>query len=129
MAQNHVWRYTLRLFHTFVIFGKSRKNDAKMALKIQPNWSKSRLWADFWHLIVDFFVFLSSVKKCWNFEVASEGQKIGKVHHSVAQRSPGCQRPVTFGRWGPQGGPARDQKSGNMYQEYRKQEKRKGRGI
>ena len=81
-----------------------------MALKIHPNWFKSWLWGDFWHLIVDFLVFLSSVKKRWNFEVASEGQKIGKVYQSVAQRSPGCQRPVTFGRWGPQGGPARDQK-------------------
>ena len=30
MAQNHVWRYTLRLFHTFAIFEKSRKIDAKM---------------------------------------------------------------------------------------------------
>ena len=29
MAQNHVWRYTLRLFHTFSIFGKRRKIDAK----------------------------------------------------------------------------------------------------
>ena len=29
MAQNHVWRYTLRLFHTFAIFEKNRKIDAK----------------------------------------------------------------------------------------------------
>ena len=26
MAQNHVWRYTLRLFHTFAIFEKTSKN-------------------------------------------------------------------------------------------------------
>ena len=26
MAQNHVWRYTLRLFHTFAIFEKKQKN-------------------------------------------------------------------------------------------------------
>ena len=29
MARNHVWRYTLRLFHTFAIFEKGRKIDAK----------------------------------------------------------------------------------------------------
>ena len=75
-----------------------------------PNWSKSRLWADFWHLIVDFLVFLSSVKKCWNFEVASEGQKVEKVYQSVAQRSSGCQRGTTLASQGPQGGHARDQK-------------------
>ena len=29
MARNHVWRYTLRLFHTFAVFEKNRKIDAK----------------------------------------------------------------------------------------------------
>ena len=29
MAQNHVWRYTLRLFHTFSIFEKDQKTNAK----------------------------------------------------------------------------------------------------
>ena len=33
MARNHVWRYTLRLFHTFAIFEKSRKIDAKREAK------------------------------------------------------------------------------------------------
>ena len=33
MAQNHVWRYTLRLFHTFGLFEKSGKVDAKMETK------------------------------------------------------------------------------------------------
>ena len=48
MAQNHVWRYTLRLFHTFAIFGKYRifdekgsQNDAKIDAKI----IKNRFWA------------------------------------------------------------------------------------
>ena len=29
MARNHVWRYTLRLFHTFALSGKSLKIYAK----------------------------------------------------------------------------------------------------
>ena len=33
MARHHVWRYTLRLFHTFVLFEKNRKNDAKRDAK------------------------------------------------------------------------------------------------
>ena len=33
MARNHVWRYTLRLFHTFAIFEKSQKIDAKREAK------------------------------------------------------------------------------------------------
>ena len=33
MARNHVWRYTLRLFHTFAIFEKNRKIDAKREAK------------------------------------------------------------------------------------------------
>ena len=48
MARNHVWRYTLRLFHTFAIFGKYRilmkkgsQNDAKIDAKI----IKKRFWA------------------------------------------------------------------------------------
>ena len=42
MARNHVWRYTLRLFHTFAIFEKNRKIDAKRIPKIvfcDENWS------------------------------------------------------------------------------------------
>ena len=34
MARNHVWRYTLRLFHTFAIFEKNRKIDAKREPKV-----------------------------------------------------------------------------------------------
>ena len=33
MARNHVWRYTLRLFHTFAIFEKKSKNQCKKDLK------------------------------------------------------------------------------------------------
>ena len=34
MAQNHVWRYTLRLFHTFSIFEKEKKSMPKGRLKV-----------------------------------------------------------------------------------------------
>ena len=33
MARNHVWRYTLRLFHTFAIFEKSRKNPCQKGVQ------------------------------------------------------------------------------------------------
>ena len=44
MAQNHVWRYTLRLFNTFAIFDKSRKIYAKREPKSLVFWSKSLPW-------------------------------------------------------------------------------------
>ena len=43
MAQNHVWHYTLRLFHTFAILGKSWKIDAKFYAKRQLFGAKT--WA------------------------------------------------------------------------------------
>ena len=45
IVQNHVWRYTLRLFHTFAIFEKSRKIDAKREPKSRGFCSKNRPWA------------------------------------------------------------------------------------
>ena len=42
MAWNHVWRYTLRLFHTFAILKKQEKNDAKRDAKSLVFWSKNR---------------------------------------------------------------------------------------
>ena len=38
MARNHVWRYTLRLFHTFAIFEKSRKIDATTEAESHTFW-------------------------------------------------------------------------------------------
>ena len=54
MAQNHVWRYTLRLFHTFAIFEKYRKIDAKRDAKSYHFWSKSRPRARKSRLILHF---------------------------------------------------------------------------
>ena len=42
MAQNHVWRYTLRLFHTFSVFEKSWKFNAKREARSSHYWSKMR---------------------------------------------------------------------------------------
>ena len=39
MAWKHVWRYTLRLFHTFVIFEKIRKIDAKREAQSHHFWA------------------------------------------------------------------------------------------
>ena len=41
MAQNHVWRYTLRLFYTFAIFEKYKKNNAKIDAKSCHFWFKN----------------------------------------------------------------------------------------
>ena len=55
MAQNHVWRYTLRLFHTFAIFEKRWKIYAKRDAKSHHFWSKNRPWAPQGRLILPFW--------------------------------------------------------------------------
>ena len=45
MAQNHVWRYTLRLFYTFGFFETSRKIDAKRDATSCHFWSKNGILA------------------------------------------------------------------------------------
>ena len=45
MAWKHVWRYTLRLFHTFVIFEKIKKNDAERDPQSHVFSSKNGPWA------------------------------------------------------------------------------------
>ena len=54
MAQNHVWRYTLRLFHTLAFFEKGRKIDAKGEPKSHAFWSKNGIWALPGRLILPF---------------------------------------------------------------------------
>ena len=46
MAQNHVWRYTLRLFHTFALFGKSGQIYAKKVDKSMPKCTSKVLLFD-----------------------------------------------------------------------------------
>ena len=54
MGRNHVWRYTLRLFHTFAIFEKSLKNDAKREPKSHVFWYQNRPLAPKGRLRVPF---------------------------------------------------------------------------
>ena len=75
MARNHVWRYTLRLFHTFAIFGKNRKVDAKRAPKIHENWSQNRLLADLWPSLSTFWLFWAMPK---NDEILKPLWKVSK---------------------------------------------------
>ena len=70
MAQNHVWRYTLRLFHTFAIFEKSRKIDAKMEPKSRGFWSKMRPWASKGRLILRFLSIFEKSENRNFFDVA-----------------------------------------------------------
>ena len=75
MARNHVWRYTLRLFHTFAIFEKSRKVDAKRGPKIYENWSQNRLLADLWPSLSTFWLFWAMPK---NDEILKPLWKVSK---------------------------------------------------
>ena len=70
MAPNHVWRYTLRLFHTFGLFEKNRKIDAKREPKSCGFWFKMRPWAPKGRLILPFWLIFEKSKNQWFFDVA-----------------------------------------------------------
>ena len=59
MARNHIWRYTLRLFHTFAIF--EQKKDEKWTQKGNPKvmffHQNVCLLASLFGLIFHFFLF------------------------------------------------------------------------
>ena len=78
LAQNRVWRYTLRLFHTFGLFEKSGKVDAKMETKSRGFWSKMRPWAPNGRLILPFSTIFENSKNRWFFDVAFRRRKINK---------------------------------------------------
>ena len=75
MARNQVWRYTLHLFHTFAIFEKSRKIDAKrepkscvFSFKNVPRTPQGRLILPLGPFLADsknhcFFVVVQSAQK------------------------------------------------------------------
>ena len=44
MARNHVWRYTLHLFHTFAIFENNRKINENRDPESRAFWSKNEPW-------------------------------------------------------------------------------------
>ena len=62
MAQNHVWRYTLRLFYTFGISERNRQIDAKREHKRSVFGYKSRPWAPQGRLIHSFWLILEVSK-------------------------------------------------------------------
>ena len=78
MAQNHVWRYTLRLFYTFAIFEKYQKNDAKMDAKSCHFWFKNWSWAPQGRLILPSLIIFDDSKNHWFFDVSLGRQKINK---------------------------------------------------
>ena len=118
------------LISHFCTFWKKLKNQCQNVLqKFCFLIKKNEPWPPQGRLILQFLsIFGDSKIRCF-FYFASEAPKIRKCCPKCHKKDPGCQRPITFGRQGPQGGPARDQKSGNVYQENRKQGKRKGRGM
>ena len=85
MAQNHVSCYTLRLFHTFAIFEKSRKIDAKREAKSHVFSSKNAPWAHQGRLRVPFWSIFEDSKNRRFFDVAFSRRKIDKNRSLDAQ--------------------------------------------
>ena len=88
MARNDVWRYTLRLFHTFALFETNRKIDAKR----EPNnyffWWKMIPRAPKVWFILPFWLFFEGSKNHCCFDAFLGGQKIEKIRPWSAQGSP-----------------------------------------
>ena len=78
IPQNHVWRYTLRLFNTFVIFKNHRKINAKRVPKSNVFCSQSGPWATKGRLILPFWSIFGNPKNRRFFDVALDRQKIVK---------------------------------------------------
>ena len=98
MARNHVWRYTLRLFHTFAIFEKNRKNDAKREAKSHVFSSKREPWAHQGRLRVPFWSIFEDSKNRRFFDVELGRRKIDKTR---SLEHPGVARGTsTHGFWG-----------------------------
>ena len=70
MARNHVWRYTLRLFHILAIFEKYRKINAKKDAQSCHFWSKMRPWVPKDRLIQPFWSIFENSKNRSFFVVA-----------------------------------------------------------
>ena len=128
MAQNHVWRYTLRLFHTFSIFEKSWKFDAKREAKSCHFWSKMRPWTVRGRFIQRFLTILKNTKNQWFFDVALDVEKSIKNRALEPQRPktalrviPSNRRVGHFGHRGTQGGGHNQRYSKNINKRIEKQ--------
>ena len=70
--------YSSLITHTFAVFGKSRKLNAKSEHKSRGFWSKNRSWAPQGRLILPFLsIFGDSKTRCF-FDADSGGPKISK---------------------------------------------------
>ena len=79
MARNHVWRYTLRLFHIFVIFRKDWKIHEKRDPESHVFWLENRPSGHKARLILQFLLFWGDSRNRWFFDVTGERPKIYKI--------------------------------------------------
>ena len=110
MARNDVWRYTLRLFHTFALFETNRKIDAKR----EPNnyffeWKMIPRAPKVW-FILPFWLFFEGSRNHCCFDAFLGGQKIEKIRPWSAQGSPRGLRPFSECTVPSPRGPHTDQK-------------------
>ena len=87
MARNHVSHYTLRLFHTFAIFEKSQKMDAKRDAQSHTFGWKNGPRASLVRPKTALYSISESSEKRWFFGVISERPKIDKKKHVGASRA------------------------------------------
>ena len=111
MARNHVWRYTLRLFHTFALFEKNRKIDAKRHPESHVFWLEKRPSGHKARLTLQFWSFLGDLKNHWFFNVTGERPKIYKIEpwsvQGLKRIRRGSHDGTRFRRKCPRAGPAR----------------------
>ena len=101
MAWTHVWRYTLRLFHTFAIFDKYHRNRSKNNPKIIFFLSKNVPWTEQGRLIVLFEPFYG-VSKIFDFSMPLWNDK--KCIKFDQEQSQECPAPIVPRRRGSQEG-------------------------
>ena len=82
MARNHVWRYTLRLFHTFVISEKYRKIFAKWLPKVIVDAERHRRTP--WTLAVES----KAIESKKSADIGDWHRKIVKKHAKTIEISP-----------------------------------------
>ena len=104
MARNHLWRYTLHLFHTFAIFEKIFKIDARRDPANLVFSFKSEPWAHQGRLGLPFGLIFEASKNRWFFDVALGLRKICK-NRSLEQ--PGVAQPTSTHGFGGSGVPGR----------------------
>ena len=109
MARNHVWRYTLRLFHTFAIFENNRKINEKRDPESRAFGFKNEPWTRRVRLRAPFFLIFRDSQNRWFFNVTRERPKIHKNQALERQRGATGLRPAhdgtSFGVGSPRAAP------------------------